>query len=181
MERTIFTGTCFRYDSTLVGVLLCLCPPVEVSAAQHVVQLRWRHATLNSDSAVNCKKPSRKVPQKAKKHNVAPQHCIRPLPMPHPSPPYTFVTATCVFSAHPQPQRPGVRLPHAPDRRRGLLPAPAALHPVALPAGAAGPNRLDARDRPTHRSAVAKGLGGGTIRGQNAQYFAFWVNRNTFE
>lgn len=51
--------------------------------------------------------------------------------------------------AHPQSQRPGVRLPHALDRWCGFLPAPSALHPVALPAGAAGLHRLDPRHGPT--------------------------------
>lgn len=50
--------------------------------------------------------------------------------------------------AHPQPQRPRVRLPHTLDRWRGFLSAPAALHPVTLPAGAAGLYRLDPRHRP---------------------------------
>lgn len=54
--------------------------------------------------------------------------------------------------AHPQPQRSGVCLPHTPDRRRGVLPAPVAIHPVTLPAGAAGLHRLDPRHRPTDRS-----------------------------
>lgn len=53
--------------------------------------------------------------------------------------------------AHPQSQRSGVRLPHTPDRRRGFLPAPAAVHPVTLPAGAAGLHRLDPRHRPADR------------------------------
>lgn len=52
-------------------------------------------------------------------------------------------------AAHPQPQHPGVRLPHALDRRRGLLSAPATVHPVTLPAGAAGLHRLDPRHGPT--------------------------------
>lgn len=51
--------------------------------------------------------------------------------------------------AHPQPQRPRVCLPHTLDRWRGFLSAPAALHPVTLPAGAAGLYRLD----PCHRPA----------------------------
>lgn len=51
--------------------------------------------------------------------------------------------------AHPQPQRPRVCLPHTLDRWRGFLSAPAALHPVTLPAGAAGLYRLDPRHRPT--------------------------------
>lgn len=66
------------------------------------------------------------------------------------------VRLTVFFSsssvASPQSQRSGVRLPHAPDRRRRLLPAPAALHPVPLPAGAAELHRLDPRHGPAHRS-----------------------------
>lgn len=52
-------------------------------------------------------------------------------------------------AAHPQSQHPGVRIPHALDRRRGFLSAPATVHPVTLPAGVAGLHRLDPRYGPT--------------------------------
>lgn len=61
-------------------------------------------------------------------------------------------------AAHPQPQRSGVRLQNTPDSRRGFLPAPAALHPVTLPAGAAGLHRLDPRHRSSDRSARSHAL-----------------------
>lgn len=69
------------------------------------------------------------------------------------------VIGKCVLCASsaacPQPQRSGVRLQDTPDRRRGLLPTPAALRSVALPAGAAGLHRLDPRHRSSHRSVFS--------------------------
>lgn len=54
-------------------------------------------------------------------------------------------------AAHPQPEFPGVCLPYTPDRWGGLLPASPPVHPVTLPAGAAGLYRLDPCHRPTGR------------------------------
>ncbi len=71
--------------------------------------------------------------------------------------------------AHSQSQRSGVCLPHTPDRWRRFLPAPAALHPVTLPAGAAGLHRLDPRHRPTDWSDAQNTISHSDIKCANMQ------------